>query len=58
MNAPQLVELLVFPGLTFFVWLAFIFEWLERKTAARMQGRVGPMVTGPFGILQPVADFF
>ena len=58
MNAPQLVELLVFPGLTFFVWLAFIFEWLERKTAARLQGRVGPMVTGPFGILQPVADFF
>jgi len=54
----QIVELLVFPGLTFFVWLAFFFEWLERKTAARMQGRRGPVVTGPFGILQPVADFF
>jgi NADH-quinone oxidoreductase subunit H len=54
----QVVELLVFPGLTFFVWLAFFFEWLERKTAARMQGRRGPVVTGPFGILQPVADFF
>ena len=58
MNAPQLVQLLVFPGLTFFVWLAFIFEWLERKTAARMQGRLGPVVAGPMGILQPVADFF
>ena len=23
-----------------------------------MQGRLGPVVTGPFGILQPVADFF
>jgi NADH-quinone oxidoreductase subunit H len=54
----QAGELLVFPGLTFFVWLAFVFEWLERKTAARMQGRLGPVVAGPFGILQPVADFF
>ncbi len=58
MDALQVVELLVFPGLTFFVWLAFFFEWLERKTAARMQGRRGPVVTGPYGILQPVADFF
>lgn len=58
MNPLQVVELLLFPGLTFFVWLAFLFEWLERKTAARMQGRRGPVVTGPFGLLQPVADFF
>ena len=58
MDPLQVVELLVFPGLTFFVWLAFFFEWLERKTAARMQGRRGPVVTGPSGILQPVADFF
>ncbi len=58
MNPVQLVQLLLFPGLTFFVWLGFLFEWLERKTAARMQGRVGPFVTGPYGILQPVADFF
>jgi NADH-quinone oxidoreductase subunit H len=35
-----------------------LFEWLERKTTARVQGRVGPVVAGPFGILQPVADFF
>jgi NADH-quinone oxidoreductase subunit H len=54
----QIVEILVFPGLTFFVWLAFVFDWLDRKTAARMQGRVGPLVAGPHGILQPVADFF
>ncbi len=58
MTPLQLVQLLTFPGLTFFVWVAFLFEWLERKTAARMQGRRGPVVTGPFGILQPVADFF
>lgn len=54
----EVVELLIFPGLTFFVWLAFLFEWLERKTAARMQGRRGPVVAGPYGVLQPVADFF
>jgi NADH-quinone oxidoreductase subunit H len=54
----QVAELLFFPGLTFFVWLAFLFEWLERKTAARMQGRRGPTIAGPYGILQPVADFF
>jgi NADH-quinone oxidoreductase subunit H len=54
----EITQLLIFPGLTFFVWIAFIFEWLERKTAARMQGRLGPVVAGPAGILQPVADFF
>jgi NADH-quinone oxidoreductase subunit H len=58
LNALQVVEILVFPGLTFFVWLAFVFEWLDRKTTARMQGRIGPMLAGPAGILQPVADFF
>jgi NADH-quinone oxidoreductase subunit H len=54
----EVIQLLLFPGLTFFVLIAFFFEWLERKTAARMQGRRGPVVTGPHGIFQPVADFF
>ena len=58
MTPLDVVGLLLFPGLTFFVWIAFLFEWLERKTSARMQGRRGPVVTGPYGILQPVADFF
>jgi len=58
LNALDLAEILLFPGLTFFVWLAFVFDWLDRKTAARMQGRIGPLVAGPNGILQPVADFF
>lgn len=53
-----MAEILLFPGLTFFVFMAFLFEWLERKTGARVQGRRGPVVTGPFGLAQPVADFF
>lgn len=58
MIATEVAEILIFPGLTFFVWIAFLFDWLDRKTSARMQERVGPLLAGPSGILQPVADFF
>ena len=58
MIATAIAEILLFPGLTFFVWIAFLFDWLDRKTSARMQQRVGPLMAGPSGILQPVADFF
>ncbi|MEE8363323.1 MAG: complex I subunit 1 family protein [Dehalococcoidia bacterium] len=30
--------------------------WLERKTLARIQLRVGPSLAGPHGTLQPIAD--
>ncbi len=40
----------VFPGLFALTTV------LERKGLGRMQNRIGPNRTGPFGILQPVAD--
>lgn len=33
-----------------------IMVWFERRGAAWMQRRVGPSRTGPFGLLQPLAD--
>jgi NADH-quinone oxidoreductase subunit H len=47
----------VFPGALFVICLAFLYEWVDRKLFARVQGRYGPLYTGPAGILQPVADF-
>jgi NADH-quinone oxidoreductase subunit H len=51
------VRTLVFPGLTFLLVLVLFFDWFERKVAARFQNRMGPSYAGPFGILQPVADY-
>ena len=50
-------RILVFPGFTFILFLTLFCDWLERKLEARIQNRVGPMVAGPAGILQPLADF-
>jgi len=52
-----ILQALILPGIAFTITLGLVFEWLERKTMARMMGRVGPMVAGPAGILQPLADF-
>lgn len=40
-----------------FVLISFIFEWVERKALAKVQKRVGPYFTGPYGIFQPFVDF-
>lgn len=50
-------RVLVFPGFTFILLLTLFCDWIERKLDARIQNRVGPMVAGPGGILQPLADF-
>jgi len=51
------VQVLVFPGFIFILFLTLFCDWVERKIEARMQNRVGPSVAGPGGILQPLADF-
>ncbi|MGD6934410.1 MAG: complex I subunit 1/NuoH family protein [Candidatus Bathyarchaeia archaeon] len=50
-------RILIFPGFTFILALTLFCDWIERKLEARIQNRVGPMVAGPGGILQPLADF-
>jgi NADH-quinone oxidoreductase subunit H len=55
--ATEILEAIIFPGVLFTISMGFLFDWLDRKTAARMQGRIGPKITGPSGILQPLADF-
>ena len=47
----EAVYILVAPGFLFLLVVAFFFQFLDRKIAARMQNRVGPP------LLQPFADF-
>jgi NADH-quinone oxidoreductase subunit H len=55
--ALDILQILVFPGLFFLFILAFFYEWIDRKTFAKIQNRRGPSKAGPAGILQPFADF-
>lgn len=57
MIALDILQILVFPGLFFLFILAFFYEWIDRKTFAKIQNRRGPSKAGPAGILQPFADF-
>lgn len=52
-----LARTLIFPGLLFLSGLVLFCDWFERKFVARMQNRMGPSYTGPWGILQPLADY-
>lgn len=47
----MLIALFIFPGLLFALPMGWTMMWLERKSLARMQGRIGP----PF--FQPFFDF-
>lgn len=42
--------------LVFVLTIVMGFIWFERRFIAPMQLRIGPNRTGPFGLLQPVAD--
>ncbi len=39
-----------------FLVLVMLYTYLERRLLGRFQARLGPNRTGPFGLLQPVAD--
>jgi NADH-quinone oxidoreductase subunit H len=52
-----IARILIFPGFTFILLLTLFCDWVERKLEARLQNRVGPLVAGPYGLFQPVADF-
>ncbi len=52
-----IARILIFPGFTFILLLTLFCDWVERKLEARIQNRVGPMVAGPAGLFQPLADF-
>ena len=45
--------LLLFVGMAMVV---MILTYLERKFLGRLQSRLGPMRTGPYGLIQPIAD--
>jgi len=52
-----LFEAVVYPGVLFLSVAVWLTQWYYRKVCARMQNRMGPSYTGPFGILQPIADY-
>ncbi len=52
-----IIESLVYPGLVFVIIMIIFTQWIHRKITGRIQYRRGPSYVGPFGLLQPFADF-
>jgi NADH-quinone oxidoreductase subunit H len=50
----RLMDLLIL--FSFLAVIVLSLVWLERKALGRLQLRLGPTRTGPFGLLQPIAD--
>ncbi len=58
LSGGPIFQAIVFPGIVLTLILAIVLVWLERKVAARVQMRIGPLhAGGPGGIFQPIADF-
>ena len=57
MELLDVIAMLFFPGFCFLFLASFFLEWLDRKLVAKVQDRYGPLLTGPAGLLQPIADF-
>ncbi len=54
----KLIAVLIVPGIGATFIFALILVWLERKLAALVQHRYGPLRVSPGeGVLQPIADF-
>jgi len=52
--AAMMIKILVVFGVT--MGIVAYATWVERKVIGHMQTRLGPTLTGPMGLLQPIAD--
>ena len=60
MDAVLAHVLVAFLGVVLLIAVLMVIDivlvWIERKTVARFQDRIGPNRLGPFGLIQPFAD--